>query len=98
MVSIHPHNNEEEHSSFEIADASPDPELQVITKELKNKIEETVASLNEKQRTVLILKDYLDKSYEEISDILEMNIGTVKSTLSRGRLNVAKKIREYQKL
>jgi len=40
----------------------------------------------------------MDKSYSEISEIMKMKTGTVKSTLSRGRLNIAEKIKEFNSI
>jgi len=41
--------------------------------------------LPEKFRTPIVLKDIEGLSYEEIADVLQCRIGTVKSRLSRGR-------------
>lgn len=48
-------------------------------------IEKTLQKIPEKYRTPIVLKDIDGMSYDEIADILECEIGTVKSRLSRGR-------------
>jgi RNA polymerase sigma-70 factor (ECF subfamily) len=52
---------------------------------LKGVIEESLKKLPEKFRMPIILKDIDGMSYEEIAEVLECEVGTVKSRLSRGR-------------
>lgn len=44
-----------------------------------------VAALPDAQRAVLVLREYHDLDYAEIADVLELDVGTVKSRLSRAR-------------
>jgi len=44
-----------------------------------------IAKLPEGQRAVLVLREYHDLDYAEIADVLELDVGTVKSRLSRAR-------------
>lgn len=53
-------------------------ELQAVTREL-------VDRLPEKYRTILLLREYEDLSYNQISEVLECSIGTVESRLFRAR-------------
>lgn len=48
-------------------------------------IAEGVAALPDTQRAVLVLREYHDLEYAEIADALELDVGTVKSRLSRAR-------------
>jgi RNA polymerase sigma-70 factor (ECF subfamily) len=98
MISISPDEKKDENRQSDIRDHAANPEQEMLNKELGMIINKTVAQLNYKQRSVLILKDFQGRSYEEIAEIMNMNTGTVRSTLSRGRLNVAKQIKEYYKL
>ena len=50
-----------------------------------------VAQLPDQQRAVLVLREYHDLDYQEIADVLELDVGTVKSRLSRARVA----LREY---
>ena len=52
---------------------------------LKGVIEESLKKLPEKFRMPIILKDIDGMSYDEIAEVLECEVGTVKSRLSRGR-------------
>jgi len=51
-------------------------------------------SLSAEIRLAVVFRDIQDKTYEEISQILSLPIGTVKSRVSRGRLQLAKILRE----
>jgi RNA polymerase sigma-70 factor, ECF subfamily len=48
-------------------------------------IEEALARINPSFREVVVLRDLEDLSYEEIAEILQISIGTVKSRILRGR-------------
>ncbi len=52
---------------------------------LRGVIEESLKKLPEKFRMPIILKDIDGMSYDEIAEVLECEVGTVKSRLSRGR-------------
>ncbi|MBN2259569.1 MAG: sigma-70 family RNA polymerase sigma factor [Clostridiales bacterium] len=54
-------------------------------KELKLIVEEALMALNEENRIVVLLKDIQGFTYDEISDVLQIPIGTVRSRISRGR-------------
>ena len=53
--------------------------------ETKEIIQRSLQRLPEKYRLPVILKDIEGHSYEEIADIMQCELGTVKSRLARGR-------------
>lgn len=53
--------------------------------EARAHIEEALTEVNQSFRTAVVLRDIEDLSYEEISDVLQISIGTVKSRILRGR-------------
>ena len=57
----------------------------IETKELRETIKKCILKLNEDFRTIIVLRDIQGFSYQEISDILDIEVGTVKSRLSRAR-------------
>lgn len=63
-------------------------------KEAENKIylKTLIESLNENQKEVIKLKFYLDYSYDEISKILGIPLGTVKSRINKGLNKIRKNI------
>lgn len=62
-----------------------DPHEAAVGQELRNIIEEGLASLNEMHRTIIVLRDVEHMTYAEISEVVELPEGTVKSRLFRAR-------------
>jgi RNA polymerase sigma-70 factor, ECF subfamily len=56
---------------------------------LRQMVEQAVAQLPEHHRTVFILREMEGKTYEEIAEITNCNLGTVKSRLNRARNSFA---------
>lgn len=57
----------------------------VLGRETHGLIEAALANLNPSFRAVVVLRDVEDLSYEEISEVLQVPLGTVKSRILRGR-------------
>ena len=75
---------------LEIQDEAPSPHALAEQAELKEQIEAGLASLPEEYREVLILREIHQQSYDEISEILSLDLGTVKSRINRGRKRLRK--------
>jgi len=60
----------------------------VLRRELGEEIQKGLASLPQEQRLAIILSDIQGLSYEEIAQIMDCSMGTVKSRLSRGRVQL----------
>jgi RNA polymerase sigma-70 factor (ECF subfamily) len=70
------------------------PEEEVMTIELQETIQEKILRLPEKYRAVIVLK-YIDElSLIEISEILNIPVGTVKTRIHRGREALRKQLRD----
>jgi RNA polymerase sigma factor (sigma-70 family) len=78
-------DGEEDSSPLQIADPSEAPDDFALRRELATAIQHGLATLPEEQRVILILSDIQGLAYEEIAEITNTNLGTVKSRLSRGR-------------
>lgn len=76
---------------LELPDKAPTPHALAERAELREQIEEGLAALPEEYREVLVLREIHQQSYDEISEILSLDLGTVKSRISRGR----KKLRKF---
>jgi len=76
--------NPDDHSAMLVSDAEP-PEAHVLRGELNDIIQVGVNQLPEDQRVILVLSDMQGFSYQEIAEIIDQPLGTVKSRLSRGR-------------
>lgn len=69
----------------QVEDPDPGPAERVADLDRAERIQRAVARLPERQRTLITLYHFQDCSYEEIAEILQMPIGTVKSGLNRAR-------------
>ena len=83
--------DEEEDGVFDFPDDEPDPESALIGEQKEEQIRTLIANLPEDYRRIVELRYIHEKAYEEISDILEMPMGTVKTKLFRAR-NLLKEI------
>src|SRR6185369_13774403 len=61
------------------------PAREAVAKEFSALVAECMAKLSEGQREILTLCNTLNRSYEEISQQLGINLGTVKSRIARAR-------------
>ncbi len=66
------------------------PEINIQLKEDKANLRECINSLSERLRSVFVLREYGGNSCEEISDILNIQLGTVYSRLNRAKNKVTK--------
>jgi RNA polymerase sigma-70 factor (ECF subfamily) len=102
---VRSHNSLEEYLELEdstvarqIEDPSPGPEEAMAAKERSDLIGAAVLSLPETQRVMIALYHFQERSYEEIAEIMEMPIGTVKSRLNRARLALRNKLDSVREL
>ena len=58
-------------------------------------LQEALNRLSDDHRSVLVLKEIEELKYEEIAEILEIPIGTVRSRLHRARLELRHALRDY---
>jgi RNA polymerase sigma-70 factor (ECF subfamily) len=75
------------------ATAAPSPEDTVTDRALDDHVEQALASLDEKFRTVLLLIDVDQLTYTEVAALLDIPVGTVMSRLSRARERVRTQLR-----
>lgn len=70
------------------------PEGSLSTSELKAAIEAAVDSLPEELKTAFILREFSGLSYEDITEVMDCPVGTVRSRIFRAREAIDRKIRE----
>ncbi len=78
---------------YEIPDHGINVEKQVEGKIRQESILKEIGNLPVYFREVIILRDVQDLSYEEISQILKVPLGTVKSRVNRGRTQIQKRLK-----
>lgn len=74
----------------ELPSSGVGPEELSLQREVQKSVQAALLKLPDDYRVALILRDLQDHSYEEISAILGLNLGTVKSRISRARLALRK--------
>ena len=90
-----PEEQLEKMQSLLVSDPSPDPELALIEKEQAGSVQQAIQSLPEAARSVLVLREYGELSYQEISSVLDIPIGTVMSRLNYARTCLREKLEQY---
>lgn len=73
---------------FIIKDKAETPSESFLAINLKSELNNCLSKLPLNFRTIIILRDIQELSYEEISTIVELPLGTVKSRINRARLKV----------
>jgi RNA polymerase sigma-70 factor (ECF subfamily) len=53
-----------------------------------------LATLSEEHRSILVLREMDGCDYEQIAEILEINVGTVRSRLHRARMQLRERLQE----
>mgnify|MGYP001772012956 CR=1 FL=1 len=79
-----PSLNDEE-VQLEVPDTAPSPQEQAERSELRQQIEAGLQALTPDHRQVLLLREMHQLSYDEIAQTLDVDVGTVKSRINRGR-------------
>jgi RNA polymerase sigma-70 factor, ECF subfamily len=75
-----------------LTDHADSPFDSVAHHEVQHRVEEELRKVPEPYRTTLILRDLEEMSYEEIAEITQVSLGTVKSRLTRGREALKKRL------
>ncbi len=83
--------------SKEVADFTFSPEYAYDQKESEEYIQKLINSLNPDYRIVVVLREIMGFSYEEIAQELDITLGTVKSRLNRARKYLKDRIIEERK-
>ncbi len=82
-------NWDADHRPLEWEDAQYKPDDLFRKRYLREKVEQAIELLPEHHRMVFVLRELEGKTYEEIAQITDCNLGTVKSRLNRARNNFA---------
>ncbi|RTE11437.1 RNA polymerase sigma factor SigW [Paenibacillus whitsoniae] len=74
------------------------PEEQLIVSETQAQIHRAIASLPEKYKSIVVLRYLHDMSLQEISDVLDMPVTTIKTRVHRGREYLRKKLEQEEEV
>jgi RNA polymerase sigma-70 factor (ECF subfamily) len=84
-----------EESLLRLSDAGPRPDAALERRELETALGRAIAELPEDRRIVVVLRDIEGLSYEEIAQVLELELGTVRSRLHRARADLKEKLERF---
>ncbi len=83
--------DEVEATALQAADRQESPLAELESRELGSQIERAVGRLRPEYRTAILLRHVEGRSYEEIAEVMDLPLGTVKTYIHRARLE----LREY---
>ncbi len=90
--SVEAQTGEEDDDIVELSSAEIDPLEKLLSNRLAEDLRQAIACLPPHYRDVLILFEFQELSYLEIAEICQMNLGTVRSRLSRARAALAQRL------
>jgi RNA polymerase sigma-70 factor, ECF subfamily len=78
-----------------LADDAESPFDRFAHEEVRTRVEHELHEVAEPYRTAVILRDLEEMSYEEIAEVTQVSLGTVKSRLTRGRQALKQRLTAY---
>lgn len=91
-------NNAGDEIEKELIDPGAGVDILYEQQELGSQIQAYLNELKPDHRTAIVLRDIMDLSYEEIAEVLNCSIGTVKSRINRARNSLKKKLQDAELL
>lgn len=76
--------------ALDLSDPAPSPQDRAEAQSLRESVRRGMGELSQAHREILDLREYRELSYEEIARLLDVDLGTVKSRLSRARCALRK--------
>lgn len=93
-LDLSPGEQDDKKAVYQIASSVLPPDKELMRKEQKVIIERAINELPEKYRVIIILRHSEEKNYEEIAQLLNIPIGTVKARLFRAREMLNKSLKK----
>ena len=81
-------NMSKDEKEYELPAVQPDTGSEIQDEYVEKQIQTAIHALPEHFKTVIILRDIQELSYDDISSIVDVPIGTVKSRINRARLQL----------
>jgi RNA polymerase sigma-70 factor (ECF subfamily) len=94
IVSINSYGDENE--TMDLPDSGHTPDTLTDSGIMDTMIQDALMQLNEVYREAVILRDIQELSYEEIAEMLKLEVGTVKSRINRGRARLKELLKELR--
>ena len=80
---------------LDVPAATPDAAVELERAELDAALRAAIAELPDERRLVLVLRDIEGLSYEQIAEVLALDLGTVRSRLHRARMQLKEKLERF---
>ena len=87
------HRDDDSESGIELPDETYRPDKVAESSLADDQIHDAIASLPENYRQVILLRDVEGMAYQEIAEIVDCPVGTVKSRVNRARLKLQQKLK-----
>lgn len=87
----------EDEKTFEIPDETLRPDTAADANIKREIIQKALLKVRDSYREAVILRDIQELSYEEIAEIIGIEVGTVKSRINRGRAELQKYLKDIYK-
>jgi RNA polymerase sigma-70 factor (ECF subfamily) len=86
----------QEWEEWQQADESPGPAQDVARVELGERLKHSINGLNEPYRSLVVLRDVHQHSYEDVASVLELSLSQVKVYLHRARKQLREQLAEVR--
>jgi len=96
-ISLGTPKNDDDGPGLDLPSGEPPLDRPLEINERQRLVADGLAALEPKDRAILVLRDMEDRAYEEIAELLDIPLGTVKSRLARGRGKLREKLKKYFK-
>lgn len=83
FVSLFSRDEDDREVVLEVVDARPDPERELLSRQLRTAIERAERTLSAQQKIIFRLRHYEGRALEEIAELLGLQSGTVRAHLFR---------------
>ncbi|MCF7810123.1 sigma-70 family RNA polymerase sigma factor [bacterium] len=87
---------EDDDRCFDLPDPNSDPEKDHERRNIQRRLDEEISKLPVVFKEIIILRDIQELSYEEISTILKIPLGTVKSRVNRARGRLQESLKDLR--
>jgi RNA polymerase sigma-70 factor (ECF subfamily) len=92
-----PETEDETNPPRELIDSALLPEELILNTEWKDYVDEKIKGLAEQHRLMIVMRDIQNLSYEEIAEVMNLSLGTVKSRIARAREKLILELSDYFK-
>jgi RNA polymerase sigma-70 factor (ECF subfamily) len=82
-------------STWDLADDAARPDEEMVNASLAEPVQKGLLSMNVEFRTAVLLADVEGLAYEEIAEVMKTSVGTVRSRIHRGRLQLRKYLMKH---